>query len=78
MLPVSILKFLNRALIYLYINYGIESWFEAPEYATNEVWVLQKIAAPNIYSSGCKDHTAIHFRSNQFLKKIVIHMCIQT
>ena len=43
-LPVPILKLLFYDLVYPYINYGIEFWFGAPEYASNGVWVLQKRA----------------------------------
>ena len=43
MLSVPILKLLSYPSSYPYINYGIESWFEAPDYAFNEVWVLQNL-----------------------------------
>ena len=68
MLPVPIFKPLYYALLYPYINYGTESWFGAPEHATNGVWVLQNRAVRGIYSLGCKEHTACYFKSNKFLK----------
>ena len=47
MLPVPDLKLLYYASIYIYINYGIESQFGAPEYASNGVWVLNKKSCPS-------------------------------
>jgi len=77
--PFSVVKMLYYALIYPYIMYGIEVWFNAPAYVTDRVVVLQKRAVRCINFLNNNDHTLECFREMKLLPvKFIFDLRIST
>ena len=67
-LPTRILKMLYNSLILPYLNYGVECWHAAPNYALNKLQVLQKKAVRAIFNLSFNAHTNDYFKENGLLK----------
>ena len=80
-LPFEPLKILYHTLVAPHISYGIESWYGAPQCASNRIIVLQKKAIRAIHSLPYNCHTKDYFKSAHILNvaelfnlKLGIHM----
>ena len=67
-LPSDILKILYNSLILPYLSYGIESWYGAPRYMTNKIFILQKKAIRAVHGLPYSSHTNNHFKTDKILK----------
>ena len=72
-LPSVILKTIYNTLVYPYLNYGIETWYGAPQYARDSVNVLQKKAIRAINDLPYNAHTSEYFKSGRVLKLLDIY-----
>ena len=64
----DILKMLYNSLILPHLNYGIECWHAAPNFAKNKLQVLQKKALRAIFNLPYNSHTNDIFKENGLLK----------
>ena len=67
-LPVRKLKMLCNSLILPHLNYGVECWHAAPNFAKNKLEVLQKKALRAIFGLPYNSHTNDIFKENGLLK----------
>ena len=67
-LPVRILKMLYNSLILPYLNYGVECWYAAPNFALNKLRILQKKAIRAVFNLPFNSHTNEFFKENGLLK----------
>ena len=65
--PTNIMLNLYYSLIYPYLTYAIESWFNAPNYLTNRITVLQKRCLRNVYNLPYDAHTIDYFITSKIL-----------
>lgn len=80
--PLSILKSIYYSMIYPYLSYSVEAWFNSPEYVRNAVIVLQKKAIRCMNFLDSRQHTADYFTSMKLLFlpdifkfRISLYMC---
>ena len=67
-LPASILKSIYKSLIYPYLNYGIETWYGAPQSIREGVQILQKKSVRAINNLSYNAHTNDFFKKDKLLK----------
>jgi len=66
-IPTHILRSLYYSMVYPYISYAIEAWFNAPNYISNSVVVLQKRVVRCINFLNYNDHTGAYFKNMRLL-----------
>lgn len=66
--PSNILKTLYFSLFHPYLNYAIDSWYGAPEYAVETIKVLQRKAIRAIFNLPYNEHTTRYFKEAKILK----------
>ena len=59
---------LYNSLILPYLSYGIESWYGAPRFMSNKIFVLQKKAIRAIHGLSYNSHTNYYFKTDKILK----------
>ena len=67
-LPTDVLKTIYNTLIYPYLNYGIETWYGAPQSVRAGVQILQKKAVRAVNNLPYNAHTSTYFKNGKILK----------
>ena len=71
-LPSQTLLMLYYSLIYPYLNYGIESWYNVTTTMSEKVLILQKRAIRSVYKIPYKGSTKAYFKQHNILRLLEI------